>query len=304
MSRRLPDLASLELLVAVADEGGIGAAARAVGISQPSATERLRTLERRLGLLLIRRTPAGSTLTGEGAAVVGWARGLLEAAQALVDGAAVLSGERRRHLEVGASLTVAEHLVPGWLVALAEAAPDISVTLQMGNSTVVADQVRTGKVQLGFVEGPTAPAGVRSRTVGSDALVLVVPPGHEWADGRAVGAPQLASTPLVMREAGSGTRDVLEEWLTSTGSRGTPAVELASTTALVQAVMAGVGPGVVSRLAVSRELAEGRLVSVPLEEVTHGVSRPFRLTRKIRAIWRGSAPTAAGAALLAVAGGA
>ncbi|KAE8764859.1 LysR family transcriptional regulator [Georgenia thermotolerans] len=301
MSRRLPDLASLELLVAVADEGGIGAAARAVGISQPSATERLRTLERRLGLLLIRRTPAGSTLTGEGTAVVGWARGVLQAAQELVDGAAVLSGQRRRHLDVGASLTVAEHLVPGWLVALAESAPDISVTLQMGNSTVVADQVRTGKVQLGFVEGPAAPAGVRSRTVGVDELVLVVAPGHDWTDGRAVGAPQVAATPLVMREAGSGTRDVLEEWLATIGLRAVPAVELASTTALVQAVMAGVGPGVVSRLAVAAELAEGRLVGVPLEVLEGGAARPVRLTRKIRAIWRGNAPTAAAAALVAVA---
>lgn len=306
LSPRAPDLAGLDLLVAIADEGGIGAASRVLGISQPTASERLRGLERRLGLVLVRRKRTGSALTGEGTAVVDWARPVLRSTQMLTEGTAILRGESRTRLAVGASLTVAEHLVPRWLVALSQRAPDVSVSLRMDNSSDVAQQVREDTVQLGFVEGVRAPSGLRSRTVCTDELVLIVASTHPWArKRRAVSSAQLAETGMVMRENGSGTREVLEQWMTATGHRPRAAVELASTTALVQGVLAGVGPAVVSGLAVASEVADGRLVPVPLvrDSSSSATDRaPVRLGRRIRAVWRGpGAPTPAASHLVAVA---
>ena len=87
---RLPDLDALQLLVAVADTGSLGKAAARTGISQPSASARMATLERRLGLRLLERTTSGSRLTGDGAVITDWARRVLEQAEALVEGAEAL----------------------------------------------------------------------------------------------------------------------------------------------------------------------------------------------------------------------
>lgn len=298
-----PDLRSLRLLVAVADTGGIGAAARELGISQPSASEGVRVLERRLGLALVTRGRAGSRLTDAGLLLVELARRVLSATADLTDAARALRGEQASHLTVCASLTVAEHLVPQWLVRMAREAPHISIAVRMANSADVAEQVRSGDVALGFVEGASAPRGLRSTTICTDELVLLVRAAHPWASRSAPLTPRdLAGVPLALREPGSGTREVLERWLAVGGVRPTAAVEVASTTALVAAALSGVAPTVISRLGVQAELAEGRLVQVPLAaypDRPHHEGGPLR--RRIRAVWLGpGSPGAAAARLLEV----
>ena len=301
-ARRLPagtpDLASMELLVAVADAGGIGAAARALGLSQPTASERLRLLERRLGLTLVLRRPEGSVLTDDGERVAAWSRDVLRSAAELAAGVSGLRGEAR--LSVTASLTVAEHLVPGWLVALAAEPPPVTAVVRMGNSEAVVADVREGRADLGFIEGASTPRGLRLATIARDELALVVAPGHPWARSTAPRtAAEVAATPLVMREEGSGTREVLERWLARAGLAPRPAVVLASTHALVEAVRSGVGPGVVSGLAVRDDVAAGRLVAITLADAA---GRRVRLDRRVRAVWRGPGdPTPPAARLLAVA---
>ncbi|OZB88511.1 MAG: hypothetical protein B7X41_07765 [Microbacterium sp. 14-71-5] len=299
----LPDLRGLALLVAVADTGGIGAAARATGISQPSASEGVRALERRLGLALVRRGRSGSGLTDEGRLVVELARRVLTATTDLTDAARALRREQDSHLTVCASLTVAEHLVPQWLVRMSREAPEISIAVRMANSADVAEQVRSGAVALGFVEGASAPRGLRSTTICTDELMLLVRAAHPWAGRSASLRPRdLAGVPLALREPGSGTRDVLERWLAREGVTPTTAVEVASTTALVAAALSGVAPTVISGLAVQAELAQGRLVPVPLatgEQSRRSDGGPLR--RRIRAVWQGpGAPGAAAARLLEV----
>ena len=141
--------------------------------------------------------------------------------------------------------------------------------------------------------------GLCTRVVSGDDLVVVVAPSHPWARRRrTLSAADLAATPLVLREAGSGTREVLERALSASGLEPTPLVELASTTAIKASVEAGTGPGVLSRLAVEQEVTDGRLVIV----ATSGVP----LERQIRAIWPSerSLPPAAARLLRQITGGA
>ena len=151
-----------------------------------------------------------------------------------------------------------------------------------------------GRVALGFVEGPSVPAGLTSRVVGHDRLVLVVAPGHAWADRTVpVSAAELANTPLVVRETGSGTRETLDRALRGI-DRTAPRVALGSNAAVKGAAIAGEGAAVLSRYAVEMELAAGRLVAVPLEVAG--------LDRTLRAVWpRGRRLTDAADALLRVA---
>ncbi|MDH6138040.1 MULTISPECIES: LysR family transcriptional regulator [Kitasatospora] len=291
LSPLVPELGALELLLEVARQGSVGRAAAALGISQPAASSRIKGMERQLGVPLLERSPRGSRPTPAGRLVVEWARQVVEAAQALDAGIAALREDRDARLRVVASLTVAEYLMPGWLLALRAVRPDTAVTLRTANSQAVAGQVLAGEADLGFVEGTRTPPGLAGVAVGADRLAVVVAPGHPWARRRApVTRAELAGTPLVLREPGSGTREVLDRAL---GSPAEPLLELASTTALKAAALAGAGPVCLSELAVADELATRRLVEVPVADLD--------LRRPLRAVWpAGQRPSGPARDLLAL----
>ncbi|MEU7897700.1 LysR substrate-binding domain-containing protein [Nonomuraea sp. NPDC049152] len=290
----LPDLESLRLLVDVGELGSLGQAARAAGVAQPSASKRIARLERRLGVPLLERTPRGSALTAEGRMVAGWAAQVLDAAHELMRAVEAVRQGEAAQLHVAASMTVAEYLVPRWLGELQSREPDIQVGLDVMNSADVAARVLGEKVELGFVEGPAVPDGLASRVVATDRLVVVVAPGHPWARRRtALRVAELAGTPLVVREPGSGTRETLDRAFA--GQRvASPRLELGSNAAVKGAAQAGAAPAVLSGHAVEAEVATGRLIEVPLAGLN--------LVRNLRAVWRrGRSLTGPAATLLAIA---
>jgi DNA-binding transcriptional LysR family regulator len=286
--RQLPDIVSLRLLVLIADLGSIGAGAAAAGVSQPSASKRIRLLEQHLGIALLERGARGSQLTEHGRTVTGWARAVVEAARTLVVGARALHAGAAGGVSTAASQTIAEYLFPHWLAKLRD--QSISVRLRVVNSAGVIELVRARDVELGFVETPIVPRDLASHVVATDRLVVVVAPGHPLARRRSpVSARELAATRLVMREGGSGTRATLERALR--GQTQTY-LELDSNAAVKVIVSSGTGAAVLSTLAVAAELADGRLVEVP--------TRDLDLRRPLRAVWpRGRRLVGAAAEFLA-----
>lgn len=275
---RVPDLDSLQLLLEVAETGSLGRAAQRHGLSQPAVSARMQTMERLVGFALVSRSARGSTLTPAGALLAEWARGVLAAAEFLEAGIGSLRSERTERMRVSASLTVAEHLLPGWLVQLAAKHPDTAVSLTATNSAQVAARVLAGAADVGFIEGPDLPSGLQEHVVARDRLVLVVPPGHPWARRRSpVDASDLAATRLVQREPTSGTRTFLERALAEHAPLATPILELSTSTAVRSAVAAGAGPAVLSDLAVRDDVSTGRLVQVAVRGVD--------LRRRLRAVW-------------------
>jgi DNA-binding transcriptional LysR family regulator len=294
-----PDLASLDLLLSVAELGSIGQAAEAHRLSQPSVSARLRQLERQLGIAVLTRTPRGSTLTPAGEAVVAWARPVVEAARSLTDAATALRAGRGARLRVAASLTVAEYLLPRWLLILRHQHAALEIAVSVANSAEVADRVRAGTADLGFVEAPSAPKGLRHKVIGRDRLALVVAASHPLA-GRAarLDPSTLRQQALLLREPGSGTRDTFLHALArllgpDEASRPTPVIELGSTTTIIAAALAGGGIGVVSARAVEAELADGRLVELRAAELD--------LERPLRAVWLGTTPGERAGDLIAIA---
>ncbi|MFJ4652569.1 LysR family transcriptional regulator [Nocardia sp. NPDC088792] len=279
-----PDLEVLALLVSVAELGSLGAAARRHGISQPAASMRISALERRLSLRLLDRGRSGSVLTDSGHVVVELARPVLGAAVALNDGIEKLHRAERPGLRILASTTIADHRIPHWLTALRKLHPELAVTLDVANSQQVTVAVRNREAGLGFVELPHPPQGLGSRVLAADELVVVVAPTHPWATRRrALTARELADTPLLWREKGSGTRDTIWETLEMHGTPARPAAELGSAAAILTTARSGAAPAVVSRLIVAHELRAGTLREVPLAE-------SLILTRKFRAIWHRRTP--------------
>ncbi len=278
MLRRVPDLDSLQLLLEVAETGSLGRAAQRHGLSQPAVSARVQGMERLVGFPLVSRSARGSTLTPAGALLAEWARGVLAAAEVLDAGIGSLRSERAARVRVAASLTVAEHLLPGWLVQLAATHPGTAVSLTATNSADVANRVLAGTADVGFIEGPDLHDGLQEHVVARDRLVLVVPPGHPWTRRRTpVDAADLAATRLVQREPTSGTRTSLERALAGLEPLATPLLELSTSTAVRSAVAAGAGPAVLSDLAVRDDVSTGRIVRVAVRGVD--------LTRRLRAVW-------------------
>jgi DNA-binding transcriptional LysR family regulator len=278
-----PDLIALDLLDSVAELGSLGRAASRHRMSQPAVSMRMSQLERRLGLTLMERSPTGARLTPAGERVVALSRRVLSEARDLMAGVEALVAEASSHLRVAASLTVAEYLLPGWLAALHRRSPDAILAVEVTNSARVVARVREQHADVGFVEGhQLSPGAMKTVVVRTDHLVMVVDPSHPWAHRRSpVTGAELAAAELIVREPGSGTRQVLEDALGAFGGLRFH-LELGSTAAILAAARRGEGPAVLSALAIADDLDAGRLVAVPTEGV--------RLTRSLRAVWHADRP--------------
>lgn len=278
MPSLFPGVPALRLFVAVIDSGSIGAGARALAISQPNASRSIAALEQLSGTRLLIRSAGGSAPTAAGMRLAAAARPLLSAATNVEQVFATTRGQTAEPLTVAASMTIAEQLVPRWLPVLRRAYPAARVDPVATNSTHVLELVRSGAVGLGLIETPHVPSWVNSTPIGSDELTVVVGPTHPWAQGRQpVSLAELADTPLITREVGSGTREALDELL-APHSPVDAAHVLTSNTAVLVAVAAGTAPAVLSTLAVADQVAAGRLIPVPLADT---------VVRPLTAVWTG-----------------
>lgn len=273
------DLASIRLLVDTVRLGSLSAAAREQRITQPSASEALRRLERRLGVDLLVRSPRGSRPTPEGARLAELAERVLAELDTFLAEARALRAAGSRHVRVAASYTNAEYLLPPAVARYRSVRPDVVVSLVVVNSAEAVARVRARTADLGFVEDPEPHPGLAEQTIGGDELTVVVAADHPWA-GRdtALPAAHLAGTPLLLREPGSGTRASFERAVAGAGLRlAAPLGVMSSTEALKTAVRAGLGATVVSRLSVLDELSAGDLRAVPVDGLD--------LRRELRALW-------------------
>lgn len=272
------NLQDLRMLTAVAEEGSFGRAAIRLSVSQQAVSLRAVNLEQRMDMVLFARSVNGVTLTNDGRLVAEWAATLLDAAQRFEVAVETLRGPKRGRLRVAASFTVAEYLLPQWIGELHARSTGAKMMLDVRNSGQVTTMVRESEVDLGFTENSVVPTGLRSQVVGSDRLVLIVDAKHKLARRRTpLRLHQLGELRLVVREQGSGTRTFLHDLLSSVGTEEQPSIEVSSTAALKAAVLQSGEPGIVSSLAVERELEMGTLREVAVE----GLEKP----RYLRAIW-------------------
>jgi DNA-binding transcriptional LysR family regulator len=262
------NLNHLAIFRAVAEAGGVSAGAERLLVSQPAVSKQLKQFERALGVVLFDRLPGGVRLTAAGEVLLVHARRLFaeeaEARRALEE----LRGLKRGRLAVGASMTIGEYLLPGVLAAFRRKHPQVEIDCRIGNTSEVTAGLLAGTLDIGLTEGPTATDELEAKTFLTDQLVPVVAAGSALADKARVAAKRFLAEPVVLREAGSGTREVVERAFARAGLTVRPALVLASTEAIKRAVMAGLGVAVVSALAVETELATGQLATTSLTGVT------------------------------------
>lgn len=272
------DLRRLEVFVKVAELRSFSRAAEALFLTQPTVSEHVRALEEDLGVQLLDRLGRGAVPTRAGDLLLEYAHRVLvlmrEARQAIDQFQGRLIGE----LEVGGSTIPGEYILPALIGQFKAKYPEVSIRLRVGASQQVSEWVQEGRVEIGMVGARPDSRALVARELLADRLVIIVPPDHPWSSRQSVTLADVRTEPLVLRERGSGTRQALERALAEAGtdlSALRVAGEMGSAQAVKQAVRAGLGVSLVSRLAVEDECRARLLVCLAVRDL--GVSRSFHL---------------------------
>jgi DNA-binding transcriptional LysR family regulator len=266
----------LQVFQAVAETGGITSGSERLHISQPAVSKHIHDLEEELGTTLFDRHPRGVSLTASGEVLLRHARRLHALEEDARDELASLRGVRSGRLAIGASTTIGSYVLPSVLERFHQAHPGIRISLVVANTRHIQQQLTDFALDIGLTEGFVEPEAFHAEVFASDQLVPVASPAfarkHEISD-----LVTLASAPCIMRESGSGTRAVIERAFSRNAMQPRTLMSLGSTEAIKRMAASGVGYAVISRLAVAEELADGRLVKLPVPELT--IERPLHLIR-------------------------
>jgi DNA-binding transcriptional LysR family regulator len=283
----------LSAFAAVAEAGGFTKGAQRLMVSQPAVSLHVAELERSLRAKLFDRLPRGVRLTAVGRLLLDFATRIEslegEAEAAIAD----LLGLRKGRLIIGASLTIGSYFLPIALGEFRRQHPEIELEMEIANTQQIESMLRENRVDLAFTEGlPPKDASSAQRIYG-DRLVPIASPDHPIRKHKRLTAAMFCREDLILREVGSGTRDVIEEELARRKMKIKPLMSLGSTEAIKRAVEAGVGLAIVSELAVETEVRAGTLVVLPIAVLT--IARPFRVLRPL-----GKSDSPAAAAFLQV----
>jgi DNA-binding transcriptional LysR family regulator len=257
-----PSLYYLRTFHAVATQRSFTRAGRALDLSQPAVSAHVRALERYFGARLFEMRQRRVHLTVAGQALFTYTQRVFN----LLDeaGRAVVATQRaeRGLLRLGASPTIGVYLLPIMLAQFHAEHAEVQIDIFIGPTAEVIARVVGDHLPLGLVEAPVNHRDLVVERVGEDDLVLVAPKDHLLARLRQVEPPELAEVPLLRREAGSGTRALVDTALLRAGVNPPTLMELGSPEALKQAVLAGVGLAWLPRLSVARELSSAQLAEV------------------------------------------
>ena len=262
------NLNHLFLFRAVAEAGSFSRAAKSVHISQPAISMQVAELEAQLDLILFRRLPRGVKLTAAGQLLFGYAQRLGALADEARRAMAEVKGLRRGRLSIGASTTIGVYLLPDLLGEYRRRYPDIDLQFFIANTEEIVNRLVDGTLDAGLTEGlPPNRDDLESVIFLRDELVPIVRPDHLRLDAGSepLTLRELCAEPIILREPGSGTRDVIEGALAKRRQKlQRIAMVLGSTEAIKRAVAAGLGVAIVSHLTIQAELALGRLAILPV----------------------------------------
>jgi len=261
------NLNHLRVFASVARHGSMTRAARELRVSQPAVSKQLSDLEQDLATPLVDRLPRGVRLTAAGELLFTHAQRILQAERSAEQELAELQNLGRGRLAVGASTTIGSYLVPSLFGELRRSHPGIELDLEIANTAGVQEAVLDNRLDLGLIEGFVASDALVVETLAGDEMVAIAAPSHAALGRAPLRASDLLELPVLMREHGSGTRDVIEAVLAARGVELKPIMSLGSTEALKNAVLHGLGIAIVSQLTVEHELRSGRLAELTFSDL-------------------------------------
>ena len=250
-------------------------AAESLHMTQPAVTFQVRQLEEYFNTRLFDRTHNRISLTDAGKRVYEYADEIFDLYANMENAVRDITGEISGILIIGASTTIAEYMLPSLLGDFKSKYPDINVHLKVSNSDGIVSMVENNDIDLGVVESQVLNKNLVVEECRNDRLVAIVPLQHSLASQQKVKLKDLMDHAYIAREEGSGTREVIHEYLVNAGMK--PAdihvsMELGSQEAIKGAVEAGMGVSIVSEVTIHKEMQLKTLVALELDPP---LDRPF-----------------------------
>jgi LysR family transcriptional regulator, low CO2-responsive transcriptional regulator len=258
------DTTRLRLLIEIERRGTVSAAARSVGIGQPTASQHLRLLEAAAGQRLVERNGRGSRLTEAGGLLAARAREALAALQAGEEELGALAGLESGTIHVGASTTPGVYLLPDTLGCFRRDHPHVDVEVEIASTDEMIERLLAGRVQLALVGETQVDDRVELTAFLADEIVGIAKPGLLPIKTGRIKPAALAEQTLLVREAGSSTRQTAERALNALATRPVRVWELDSSEAIKRAAREGLGVAFLSRYAVAEEIERGELANFRL----------------------------------------
>jgi molybdate transport repressor ModE-like protein len=255
------DATRMRLLVALANEPSVSAAARAIGVTQSTASEHVRVLETAMGQPLIERLGRGSRLTDAGRVLAARAAEALTALAAGEEEIADLAGLQTGRVALAASWSPGAYLLPDTLGCFRHEYPGVSIELEVASSADVIERLLAGRVQLAIVGAVPDDERLAARPFSEDEIVGVAKPGVLPVHRGAVTAAALSAETLLAGEPGSSTQALADEELRAAGVAPKTIWRLGSGEGVKRCAREGLGYAFLSQYAVLEELNEGRLES-------------------------------------------
>jgi len=260
----------------VAEKGSFSVAAQALHMTQPAVTMQVQALEDFFGTKLFVRSSRKVELTQSGIALLPYAQESLQLMQRAVTGMTSHMENMKGQLSFGASLTIGEYVLPRFLGLFSKQHQEITIQLKVMNTTQLVDELLNHQLGFALVEAPVYHPDIVAEPVLHDELVLVFPPNHPFASASTIMLDDVLKQPFILREKGSGTRQVIEQKLQQLAidtARMNVKMELASTGAIKSAVQVGLGVSIISKSSIDHELKLGLLATSEIKNCH--ISRHF-----------------------------
>lgn len=264
-------LRQLEVFAKVVSEGSYSKAAEALGLSQPTVSEHMASLEQSLGARLVDRVGGSLELTAAGRLFHGYTKRTLTLVREAFQAMNELKGVIRGELVVAGSTIPGVYLLPPLIMQFTAEYPDVRVGLKVGDSRFVVERLLDGHAEVGMIGKDLNDPRIDCKEYADDELVVAVGNKHPWSKKREVTIDDLVGQPFVVRERGSATRDTYEKALEAHGLKGEKSLrvvcEMGSTEAVKEAVRVGIGVSILSQRALAAEEKAGQLHALRLKGV-------------------------------------
>lgn len=274
------DIRQLRLFCRIVDRHSFSLAADELHITQPAASQQVRSLERELKTTLLDRSRRTVTPTASGQVLYRYGREILDlherACIEILDLDELVAG----HVMVGASTGPGEHVLPAMLTEFKREYPGVNIALHVDDTHAVVERVLAREFEIGAVGAVTPRPELVAEPLARDEVVLVCGAGHLWADRGTVTLDELIAEPQIVQQHGAGVRSVVEQHLRDRGIRPEKlnvVMEMGLMESAKQAAIAGGGVTFVSRSAIGPEVEHGALVVVPVESLE--IRREFSMVR-------------------------
>ncbi|MCK6073252.1 LysR family transcriptional regulator [Paenibacillus silvae] len=269
---------SLKLYVTVVEQRNFSKAAEILHISQPGVSSQIRNLEKEFNVKLMHRSPKWVKLTEAGELLYVRAKEMLNLYESVKLDIARLQDNVSGSLQIGASFTIGEYVLPRLFSSFAKQYPDVSMEVFIRNSSQVIEAVRRSDIDFGLVEEDIEAPDLKVTTFMRDELIIVAAEGHPLSLSMNIDLEQLQHQIWVLRETGSGTRSVSDRFLAQTGLRISRSYVFNSSQSVKEAVFSGLGIAMLSRWVVKRELSAGVLKEISIPGIL--MERNFSLVRR------------------------